>query len=75
MAKEAGLPHIRIHDLRHSHASLLINMNVPPIVVKERLGHEKIQTTLDIYSHIFPGKDEDVANQLNQLMKVKENNS
>ena len=45
---------IRIHDLRHSHASLLVEKNVPIIAISERLGHEDVQTTLNTYSHLYP---------------------
>lgn len=65
---EAGLPKIRIHDLRHSHASLLIKMNVTPLLIKERLGHENIKTTLNIYAHLYPNAGEKIADDLNKLM-------
>lgn len=65
----SGVKKIRIHDLRHSHASLLISkLGVQPKLVSERLGHEKIQTTLDTYSHLYPDQSRDVANQLDSLM-------
>jgi integrase len=50
----AGLPRIRFHDLRHTCATLLLLANVHPKVVQERLGHSKIQITLDTYSHVLP---------------------
>ena len=65
-AKKAGLPVIRLHDLRHSHASMLINLGTPPKVVQERLGHASIQMTLDLYSHLYPDKQKDVADRLSQ---------
>lgn len=56
--KMSGVKKIRLHDLRHSHASLLISkLGAPPLVVAERLGHEKIQTTLNTYSHLYPNPD------------------
>lgn len=64
IAEKAGLPLIKIHDLRHSHASMLIQKNVPPIVIRDRLGHKSIQTTLDIYSHLYPVKGQEVADIL-----------
>lgn len=65
----SGVKKIRIHDLRHSHASLLISkLGVQPKLVSERLGHEKIQTTLDTYSHLYPDQSRDVADQLDGLM-------
>ena len=61
----AKLHRIRVHDLRHSHASLLIEMGVTPLLIAERLGHEKIETTLDTYSHLYPGKQRELAQKLN----------
>ena len=58
---------IRVHDLRHSHASLLIEMGCTPILIAERLGHEKVQTTLDTYSHLYPNKQNEIANKLDKL--------
>lgn len=66
-ADAAGLPHIRVHDLRHSHASLLIEQGFSPLVIKERLGHENIQTTLDTYSHLYPTKQNEIAERLQAL--------
>ena len=66
-AKLAGLPEIRIHDFRHSHASLLIEMGFPPLVISERLGHESVKTTLEIYSHLYPDKAASVADKLEQI--------
>lgn len=68
-AKAAGLAPIRVHDLRHSHASLLIELGFPPLVISERLGHEKIETTLQIYSHLYPNKAGEVAAKLDSLIK------
>lgn len=65
-AKKLGLPVIRLHDLRHSHASMLINLGTPPKVVQERLGHASIQMTLDLYSHLYPDKQKDVAERLSE---------
>ena len=55
-------------DLRHSHASLLISkLGAQPNLVADRLGHEKIQTTLNTYSHLYPNQSRDLAIQLNDL--------
>lgn len=55
-------------DLRHSHASLLISkLGAQPLMVAERLGYEKIQTTLNTYSHLYPNQARDLADQLNGL--------
>ena len=51
--KEAGLPDIRFHDLRHGVASLLLEQNVHPKIVSERLGHSSVNLTLNTYSHII----------------------
>lgn len=66
-ADAAGLPHIRVHDLRHSHASLLIEQGFSPLVIKERLGHENIETTLNTYSHLYPTKQSEIAEKLETL--------
>lgn len=59
---------IRLNDLRHSHASLLISrLGAQPNLVAERLGHEKIQTTLNIYSHLYSNQSRNLADQLNNL--------
>lgn len=65
--KKSGLPHIRLHDFRHSHASLLIEMGFSPIAVAERLGHEKVSTTLNTYGHLFPNKQAGMAEKLNEM--------
>lgn len=57
-------PGARIHDLRHSHAALLIAQRVHPKVLQERLGHASIRTTLDTYGHLFEGLDEAAADAL-----------
>lgn len=67
ICKKSKVKSIRVHDLRHSHASLLIELGFSPLLISERLGHEKIQTTLDTYSHLYPNKDNLVANKLNDL--------
>ena len=66
--KLAGVKKIRIHVLRHSHASLLIEKGVPPLAISERLGHEDIQITLNIYSHLYPNKQNEIAVMLSSLM-------
>lgn len=59
---------IRIHDLRHSHASLLIEMGFAPLLISERLGHENVETTLNTYSHLYPNKHSEVAERLSALI-------
>lgn len=64
--KESGVKRIRIHDLRHSHASLLVEMGFSPLEIANRLGHEKIETTLNTYSHLYPDKQEQLADRLDK---------
>ena len=66
--KLSGVKKIRVHDLRHSHAAALIAMNVAPKLLQERLGHERIQTTLDTYGHLYPNAQAEVARQLEDFM-------
>lgn len=69
----SGVKKIRLHDLRHSHASLLISkLGAQPQLVAERLGHEKIQTTLNTYSHLYPNQSRDLADQLDGLVECVE---
>ena len=67
LERDKDLKKIRIHDLRHSHASLLINQGEDYLVVKERLGHASITTTIDTYSHLYPSKQKILANKLDDL--------
>lgn len=71
-AAKAGLPPIRVHDLRHSHASLLVEMGFSPLEISNRLGHESVKTTLDTYSHLYPDKDQQLADRLNQFRQARE---
>ena len=66
--KKAGLPDIRFHDLRHTAATLMLQQNVNPKVVQERLGHSDITLTLNTYSHVLPSMQEDAAEKLDQLL-------
>ena len=66
--KRSGVKKIRIHDLRHSHASLLVEMGFSPLLIAERLGHERVQTTMETYSHLYPNKQTEVANRLDGVM-------
>ena len=75
--KRAGLKDIRIHDLRHTHATLMLKAGVHPKVVSERLGHANIGITLDIYSHVLPGMQEAAAEKFDSIFEadVNENSS
>lgn len=66
-SKKANVKKIRVHDLRHSHASLLIELGFSPLLISERLGHENIETTLQTYSHLYPNKQSEVASKLEEL--------
>ena len=68
MAK-AGLPHMRFHDLRHSHATLLLKVGIHPKIVSERLGHANIGITLDTYSHVLPGLQERAAERFDEMLE------
>ncbi len=69
MLKAAELPNIRIHDLRHTHATLLLLRGVHPKVVSERLGHADITITLKIYSHVIPTMQEVVAGTIEEILE------
>ena len=62
--KETGVKKIRIHDLRHSHVSLLIDMGFTPLAIADRVGHESIDITYR-YAHLFPSKQTEIAEKLN----------
>ncbi len=66
----AGLPEIRFHDLRHTHASPLIAAGVHPKAIQARLGHASITTTLNVYGHLMPSAYEGVGRKLDQILRV-----
>ena len=59
--ERAGVPRIRLHDLRHMHATTLLRAGVPVLVVSKRLGHSKVSITMDVYAHVLPSDDQDAA--------------
>ena len=67
--KEAGLPQIRLYDLRHTAATLALSAGVPVKVVSEMLGHSSVALTLDVYSHVLPHMQEDAARRMAALME------
>lgn len=69
MAKKAGVKPIRLHDARHTHASLMLKQGVHPKIVQERLGHASIQMTLDTYSHVAPGLQQAAAEAFDRLLE------
>ena len=66
--KATGLKRIRIHDLRHSHVSLLIELGFSAVAIADRVGHESIEITYR-YAHLFPSKQKEMANRLGELKK------
>ena len=69
IARGAGLQGVRFHDLRHTHATMMLKANVHPKVVMERLGHSTIAVTLDTYSHVVPGMQEKAALAFDEMLK------
>ena len=67
--KESGVKRIRVHDLRHSHASMLIELGFSPLEIANRLGHEKVETTLNTYAHLYPNKQTKLAERLDSEYK------
>ena len=67
-SKAAGLPHIRIHDFRHSHASLLVNEGINIQEIARRLGHSDIKMTWNTYSHLYPREEERAMNVLDKIV-------
>ena len=63
--KQSGVKKIRIHDLRHSHVSLLINMGYSAVAIGNRVGHESVDITFR-YAHMFPTVQKEMANKLNE---------
>jgi integrase len=66
-AKKAGLKPIRVHDLRHSHVSLLISLGFSAVAIAKRMGHKSVNVTYR-YAHLFPDAQTDMAGQLNDVM-------
>ena len=67
--KKVGLKHVRLHDLRHTHATLMLKAGIHPKIVSERLGHANIGITLDTYSHVLPGLQEAAAEQFDKVLE------
>ena len=70
LVARSGIPPVRLHDLRHFHASLLLQANTHPKIVQERLGHSTISITLDTYSHTVPSLQEQAALDFARVMRV-----
>ena len=65
--KNSGVKRIRIHDIRHSHCALLIEMGITPLEAAERLGHERVETTLNTYAHLYPNKQKHLSDKLEKI--------
>lgn len=74
MAARAGVKVIRLHDARHTHASIMLKQGIHPKIVQERLGHASIQMTLDTYSHVAPGLQEAAALRFDEVVIPKREN-
>ena len=68
LLKDAGLPPLRFHDLRHTAASILLNQGIPVITVSRRLGHARASITLDVYGHLMPTMQEELADMIDDLV-------
>jgi len=68
LLKDAGLPEIRFHDLRHTSASLMLNRGIPLIVASRRLGHARPSITLDVYGHLIPAMQIEAAELIDELI-------
>ena len=70
LLEKNNLPIIRFHDLRHSHASLLVKLGIQPKVISERLGHSNIGITMDLYSHLYEEADREVADEFDKIIHI-----
>ncbi|MBV9690100.1 MAG: tyrosine-type recombinase/integrase [Ktedonobacteraceae bacterium] len=68
LLRKASLPDIRFHDLRHSAGTLLLAMGIHPKIAQELLGHSNISMTMDIYSHVLPGMQQEAISKLNDML-------
>ena len=73
LATHAGVKVIRLHDARHTHASLMLKQGTHPKIVQERLGHASIQITLDTYSHVAPGLQAAAAARFDEALSTRYN--
>lgn len=72
LARRNGLSGVRLHDARHTHASLLLKQGIHPKIVQERLGHATIATTLDTYSHVAPGLQAAAALSFDRVLSLED---
>ena len=71
MIARTSLPRLRLHDLRHAHATHLLSSGVHVKVASERLGHSKVGITLDLYSHVLPGMQADAAGLVDDALRLE----
>ncbi|TGA97493.1 site-specific integrase [Sporolactobacillus shoreae] len=69
-ADECGLPRVNCHSLRHAHASLLIEQGANPLLLRDRLGHSDVKITLQVYGHLYPNRDQTLAQSLDGLVTL-----
>jgi integrase len=69
LSNNKTLPPIRFHDLRHAHATHMLSSGIHPKVASERLGHSKVGITMDLYSHVMPGMQEDAAARVDRALE------
>lgn len=72
LVRKAGLPHVRLHDLRHRHAALMMEQGVNPKEVSERLVHASVRITLETYSHVVPGMQAAAALEFDRGLSRRE---
>ena len=75
LVRRTGIKPLRLHDARHTHASIMLKQGIHPKIVQERLGHSSIQITLDTYSHVAPGLQNAAANKFDDILGIKHNES
>jgi integrase len=68
--RKQGLPRVRLHDLRHTHATHMLASGVHPKIAQERLGHSSVAITLDLYSHVLPGLQADAAARIDDVVRT-----
>jgi integrase len=68
--RKQGLPRVRLHDLRHTHATHMLASGVHPKIAQERLGHSSVAITLDLYSHVLPGLQADAAARIDDAVRT-----
>jgi integrase len=66
--RRRGLQHIRLHDLRHTHATHMLKAGIHPKIAQERLGHSSVGVTIDLYSHVLPGMQEEAVNRIDAVL-------